>query len=147
MKELYAAIWRTTGRQQMFLILLSVVVAGLAAVPLDFQKKIVNAISNGTAFDQILVLGLQMALVILVSLSLKWLLGYRAGLVGEGVIRLIRATKVKDWAKPEHSPGEDSKKGTLANIVSSESENIGKFVGSAFSEPLLQFGTLVSVIG
>ncbi|MEM7671368.1 MAG: ABC transporter ATP-binding protein, partial [Pseudomonadota bacterium] len=38
-------------------------------------------------------------------------------------------------------------KGTLSTLISTESESIGKFVGSAISEPVLQWGTMLSVVG
>jgi hypothetical protein len=38
MAELYRAVWRVTGRQQLVLIGLSVLVAAVAILPLKFQQ-------------------------------------------------------------------------------------------------------------
>jgi len=145
MPDLYRAIWRQTGAAQLLIIVLSLAVAGLAAVPLDYQKRIVNAMSEGASFDLLLGLGLTMLGIILFSLVLKWLLGYRSGIVGEDVVRRLRAWVVGGERLPSGAHAGNLETGTLANIVSSEAETVGKFVGDAFAEPLLQLGTLASV--
>jgi hypothetical protein len=45
--DLYRAIWRVTGRQQLLLIALSMTVAALAAAPLRFQQLVVNSLVKG----------------------------------------------------------------------------------------------------
>jgi ABC-type multidrug transport system fused ATPase/permease subunit len=87
-----------------------------------------------------------MAGFILLSLALKWALGFRAGLVGEWVIRRLRQV-VCEGKGPSKERGGEVRKGTLASMISAESENVGKFVGDAVSQPVLQIGTLLSVIG
>ncbi len=147
MLRLYKAIWRHTARQQITLLVLSVIVAALAAVPLDYQKEIINGLSKGISYDELLMLGIEMAGIILLSLSIKWLLGYQSGIVGEWVINQIRKVVYTDSVRPAGTPGDGIAKGTLSNLVSTESETIGKFVGNAVAEPVLQWGTMISVIG
>ena len=149
MVQLYAAIWQKTGRQQLLIIFLSIVIAALAAVPLEFQKKMINSMNTGADFDHLILLGMMMTGAILLSLSLKWLLGYRSQRVGEWVIKYIRQIQLTDWIEETRgrNTGNTENRGPLANVVSSESETVGKFVGSAYSEPLLQLGTLLSVVG
>lgn len=148
MFSLYAAIWRVSGRRQIVLILLSIAIAGLAAVPLSFQKDIINALTVGDLKTDILVrLCTGMMLVILLSLSLKWVLGYRVSVLGEDIIRLLR-DRIYSGSKQDKSDGLGGiPTGTLATVISAESEELGKFSGSAFSEPVVQVGTLISVIG
>lgn len=147
MLKLYEAIWRRTARRQIVLIILSAMVAVLAAIPLDYQRKIINGLNQGIDFSELFRLGAEMIAVILLSLALKWMLNYRSGLAGEWAIKLLR-TRVCEEAS---SIGKNSKRkleeGTLANMVSSESETVGKFVGGAVAEPVLQIGTLISVVG
>ena len=45
--DLYRAIWRVTGRQQLLLIVLSATVAALAAAPLKLQQLVVNSLVEG----------------------------------------------------------------------------------------------------
>ena len=49
----YRAIWRVTGRQQLLLIALSVMVAALAAVPLRFQQLVVNSLVEGRDIQRV----------------------------------------------------------------------------------------------
>ncbi|MEM9099617.1 MAG: ABC transporter transmembrane domain-containing protein [Pseudomonadota bacterium] len=146
MLQFYRAIWRHTAAQQISLIALSVLVAALAAIPIDYQKRIINLLDDDISHEVLLWLGAEMLGVILLSLSLKWLLGYRTGTTGEGAIRFLRTLVVE--TADESTKGEvEIKRGTIANVISSETEAVGKFVGDSFAEPMLQFGTLVSVLG
>ena len=45
--DLYRVIWRITGRQQLLLIALAVIVAALAAAPLKFQQLVINSLVYG----------------------------------------------------------------------------------------------------
>ena len=55
MFSLYAAIWRVSGGRQIVLILLSIAIAGLAAVPLSFQKDIINELTAGGLKTEVLI--------------------------------------------------------------------------------------------
>jgi len=146
-RAFYLAIWRATWREQVVLIVLSISVAALAAVPLDYQKKIINQLGSGVDKAVLFQLCAEMMGIVILSLGLKWLLGFQQGLSGEDVIRRLRRVVVDDAAKPRDNRRNFVKSGTLANMVSSEAEEVGQFAGSAISEPLLQIGTLMSVIG
>lgn len=147
MFQLYAAIWRVSSGRQVFLIILSLAIAFLAAVPLEFQKNIVNLLTeNEINREDLFWYCAFMMLAILVSLALKWLMGYRSGLLGEDIIRLIR-TRLVVGAISADTQGTSLRKGTLSTAVSAEAEELGKFAGAAISEPVVQIGTLISVIG
>lgn len=146
MIELYKAIWRVTGTRQVLLVFLSLGIAGLAAVPLEYQKNIINGLTEASLSPaRLLTLCATMGGFILLSLALKWLLGYRSSLLGEDVIRLIRnRVGALLGGRSDERPQVGS--GTFATMVSAEAEEIGMFTGSAISEPLLQAGTLIVVI-
>lgn len=143
---LYRAIWRVSAKRQVILIVLAVAIAALAAAPLKFQQDIVNLLSvSGSTHSELFLLGSGMMAVILLSLGLKWVNGYMASLLGEDVIRIIRARLIE--AATHDTDGRDEiYAGTLSTAVSAEAEELGKFAGSAFSDPVMQMGTLVSVI-
>ncbi|MFV0515059.1 MAG: ABC transporter transmembrane domain-containing protein [Jhaorihella sp.] len=145
MFQLYAVIWQVSGRRQIVLIFLSVAIAALAAVPLEFQKRIINLLGDPDAgWTDLVLLGGGMMAAILLSLGLKWLMGYRSGLLGEDLIRLIRTRLVRaagHGTRKERLPA-----GTLATAVTAEAEEVGKFAGGAFSNPVVQVGTLISVV-
>jgi ABC-type bacteriocin/lantibiotic exporter with double-glycine peptidase domain len=146
--ELYKAIWGVSARRQIFLILLAIAISALAAAPLKFQKDIINGLT-ATDLDpnHLYALCGGMISLIALSLGLKWLMGYLSSILGEDVVRVIR-TRIYTNAVSGGSQSKNTiEPGTLATMISAEAEELGKFTGSAFSEPVVQFGTLVSVIG
>lgn len=146
--QLYAAIWRVTGGRQILLIVLSIAIAALAAVPLSYQKDIVNGLTDvNLEREELLFLCLGMATMILLSLGLKWLAGYRASVLGEDVTRFLRNRIYARTTEMNSDTERMPKGGTLATMISAEAEELGKFTGSAFSEPVVQIGTLISVVG
>lgn len=147
MFKLYRAIWRASAGRQVILIALSIAVAALAAAPLEFQRDIINHLTSGdVGAERLLLLGAGMMAVILLSLALKWVLGYRAGTLGEDMVRLIRQRLLLRSADIGGA-GEEIRKGTMTTAISAEAEELGKFAGGAFSDPVVQIGTLISVIG
>ena len=147
MLELYRAIWKISGRRQIVLILLSLAIAGLAAAPLKFQQEIVNLLTFGSfELSHLYLLCAGMMGVIVLSLALKWLMGYRSQILGEDIIRLIRKTLFNAANGTERSGGA-IRVGALSTAISAEAEDLGKFAGGAFSEPVMQIGTLISVVG
>lgn len=145
MLDLYRAIWRASAGRQMILIALAFAVAVLAAAPLSYQKEIINELTDGSATpEKVVWLCVGMMAVILLSLGLKWLMGFRSNTLGEDMIRLIRKAILTGFTSDE---GNSKNAGQVATMVSAEAEELGKFSGSAFSEPVVQIGTLISVIG
>jgi ABC-type multidrug transport system fused ATPase/permease subunit len=152
-------VLRTSGKHQLGLAALAVGVFALTSVPLEIQRRIVNdAIKNG-ATETIIWLAIAYAGVALLEQAFKLALNVYRGWVSEDAVRTLRRTlreaglhepahrDVSREAKSEANQDDDSETGTHAAMVVSEAEPIGGFVGMAFSEPLLQIGILVSVIG
>ena len=141
----YAAIWRASAGRQIVLILLSLAIAGLAAVPLGYQREIINALTDRSATrDDLIFLCAGMMAAIMLSLGLKWLMGFRSNELGEDIIRLIRKAILRAFIS---EGAKASRTGEATTIITAEAEELGKFSGSAFSEPVVQIGTLFSVIG
>jgi hypothetical protein len=135
-------VLRCSGRHQIALALLAAGVFGLSSVPLELQRRIVNdAIRNGS-IETILWLGAAYAGVALLEQALKLALNLYRAWVSEDAVRGLRRTleEVKENEGPDAA-------GTHTAMAVAEAEPIGGFVGMAISEPLLQAGILVSVIG
>ncbi|MFC3615659.1 ABC transporter transmembrane domain-containing protein [Lutimaribacter marinistellae] len=146
MIQLYKAIWRVSWQRQIMLILLSLAIAALAAAPLEFQKRIINLLTEESLDKDLLFsLGAGMMGVILASLAFKWARGFLASVLGEDTVRLIR-TRLLSEAEREETEGRPLGRGTLTTAISAEAEELGHFAGAAYSEPVVQIGTLVSVI-
>ena len=147
MAAMYAAVWRATGRRQLLLIALSLAVAALAAAPLQFQKDIVNGLVDYGDRAALLLSCLALLGVVLLSGTLKFALGYAQGVVGERVVLMIRERVYGNFVADTASGRADTpSKGTVVAILSAEAEVVGAFAGAAIAGPVLQIGTLVSVI-
>ncbi|GAA6178655.1 hypothetical protein NBRC116594_00930 [Shimia sp. NS0008-38b] len=147
MFKFYKRIWQVTGRVQVLLIVLSLVVAALAAVPLQFQKDIINSIGPDLDVNVLLSMCAGYFAVIAVTNLFKFLLNYRSSVLGEATIRRIRAAVYEArFGADKGLPIKSESSGTVATILSAEAEEVGRFVGQAVANPLLQIGTLVSVV-
>ena len=85
---------------------------------------------------------------VLLSAAVKFLLGLRLAVVGERVVRMIRerlyANQVDDVAR---DPQAADRRGALVAMLAAEAEVVGAFAGAAISSPVVQIGTLISVVG
>jgi ABC-type bacteriocin/lantibiotic exporter with double-glycine peptidase domain len=148
MADLYRAVWRVTGRQQLLLIGLSLAVAVLAAVPLKFQQLVVNSLVYGGEVRRLAWLCAGFFGAVLLSAALKFVLGLRLSVVGERVVLLIRERLYANRVAEANTGAADApRRGTLVAMLTAEAEMVGSFAGAAISSPLVQLGTLASVIG
>jgi len=139
MLDLYKRIWRFTGRSQILLIILSILIAVLAAVPLQFQKDIINGITTSMERKTLFLLGAGYLGVLVVRNALKFALQYKSSMLSEDVVRRIRGRLYEVGF-------ETTDRGTLVTMISTEAEEVGRFAGSAMASPLMQLGTLLTVI-
>lgn len=147
MMELYRAIWRVTGRQQVLLIVLSILISVLAAAPLKFQQLVINGLVYGGDVRSLVWLCVGFLGVVLASATLKFALKYRLSVVGERVILLIRERLYTIYVADAAAAAADlPRRGTLVTMLSAEAEAAGAFAGAAIATPLMQIGTLVSVL-
>lgn len=139
-------VLRYTGKHQLGLAALSIAVFLLSAVPLELQRRIVNAIVEHGAFTTVFWLALAYPGVALAEQSLKLVLNVYRGWVAEDAVRMLRTTvgSSADVAAGE-ATADDT--GVEISMILDEVEPIGGFMGISVSEPLLQGGILVSVIG
>lgn len=134
-----------TGKHQAGLAALSIAVFLLSAVPLELQRRIVNTIVEHGAFAVILWLALAYAGVALAEQSLKLALNVYRGWVAEASVRTLRTTAGDTAQAARQVTAADA--GMEIAVILEEVEPIGGFTGISVSEPLLQGGILVSVLG
>lgn len=143
-RSLFGFVWQATGRHQIVLLALSVIVFVLTTAPLEFQRRIVNDAVHGGSVSLIAWLALGYAGVAMLEGLIKLVLNVYRGWVGEDTVRRMRRMVNRRVGLGGHSPSED---GTGIAMVLSEVEPIGGFVGNSLSEPMLQGGVLLSVFG
>lgn len=149
MGDLYRAVWRVSGRDQITLILLSLLVASLAAVPLKFQQLAINSLVDHGSVARLAWLCGGFLAAVLLSAGVKFLLGLKLASVGERVVLLIRERLYENHVaqRREAAAEKTGNSGALVAMLAAEAEIVGTFAGSAISTPVVQIGTLLSVIG
>ena len=146
-RTVFGFVFRVSASSQAWISLLAIFVFILNTAPLELQRRILNAVVLDG--DLKLVLGLVAAYVgIVLSEGLvKLLMNVYRGWVGEKSTRVLRlAASTVAGSRPGHHKEPDIQ-GVEISLILAEPEPIGAFAGVAVSEPILQFGILVSVFG
>jgi len=149
-RSLYAFIWQSSRRQQIWLVLLTLIVAPMSTIPLELQRGIVDdAIHDRNLRYMFLLCGVYLA-VLLAQGGLKYLLNVHRGSLVEHIAFKLRhrvfAVLVDEPLKRgEHATTID--KGAVVSITSFEFEEVARFVGDSISFPLLQAGTAFGTLG
>ena len=148
MKDLYKYIWKVSGKQQVLLSILAASLFLVQLVPLELQRRIINDATARADFHVIAWLCAAYVLVVLVQGGLKLAMNVYRGSVTEAANQRLRL-EVKPAAKPDEGeePGSGQEGGVAISIIVSEVEVVGGFIGSSFSEPVLNAGILLSVLG
>lgn len=142
--SLYTQIWRVSGGQQIAIVLMTALIAPLAMVPLDLQRRMVDDAIGGGAVHQIAILAGIWLGVILLQGALKYILNMIRSRVLEGVTRDLRL-RVLAHARAD-GPGE-APIGTFVAILVAEAEDVGGFASDSFAVPVLQISTILWVFG
>jgi ABC-type bacteriocin/lantibiotic exporter with double-glycine peptidase domain len=146
-KDLYRYVWKVSGRDQVILSILSVVLFLLELAPLELQRRIVNDAVDKQEFEVIGLLCLLYVAVVLVQGSLKLVLNVYRGSVSEAANQRLRLEpNLIAIARAPDRRGSETE-GVAISIIVSEVEAVGGFIGSSFSEPVLNGGVLLSVFG
>jgi ABC-type bacteriocin/lantibiotic exporter with double-glycine peptidase domain len=146
-KILYRYIWKISARDQVILSILSIGVFLLELVPLELQRRMVNAAVNHGEFRLILILGGIYLGVALLHGGLKLVTNVYRGSVSESTNKHLRMQVRERDAADSASARRPDDHGVRISIIVSEVEAVGSFAGSSFSEPVLNAGILLSVFG
>ena len=148
-KSLYRFIWRSSKRQQAWLVLLTLVVAPMSMIPLELQRRIVDDAIHNQNLAYMLALCAIYLVVLLLQGGLKYLLNvYRGSLVERVAFQLrdhVFGVLVEEPLKNHEKPAID--KGAIVSMTSAEVEEVAGFVGDSISFPLLQAGTAFGTLG
>jgi ABC-type bacteriocin/lantibiotic exporter with double-glycine peptidase domain len=144
--DLYRAVWRVSRREQVLLIALSLTVAALAVAPLKFQQLVVNSLVERGDIRRVAWLCAGILGTVLLSAALKFALNYRLAVLGKRIVLLIRERLYARYGRPGTDAVDAPKRGTLVTMLAAEAESVGDFAGVAIAQPLMQIGTLISVI-
>ncbi|MFS8116115.1 ABC transporter transmembrane domain-containing protein [Rhizobium jaguaris] len=132
---------------QIAIAALSILLFVVETVPLELQRRIVNAATAGTSYHLVLLLvAAYLALVTAQGLTKLGLNLYRCW-IGEVAVRWLRRSVLLASTHTNDLLPESIADGVQLSILLAEAEPVGGFVGTSISEPLLQAGILASVCG
>ncbi len=147
-KSYFGLIWRISGGDQVWLCLLSGLIAVLNTVPIEIQRRVINRSLKEGSFRSLAFFVMAYAVIVLVQGLCKLLSNIYRSWVSEHGVRILRSfLNQRDEAAPSGSGETAQTQGTEISMVIAESEPIGAFMGESISEPLLQGGILISVSG
>jgi ABC-type multidrug transport system fused ATPase/permease subunit len=146
-KDLYRYIWKVSARDQVLLSLLAVAIFLIELAPLELQRRIVNGAVEGRGFEFVGMLCLLYVGVELLHGGLKLVMNVYRGAVAETANKRLRLqmNPAAEAAKPDAA--KEGEEGVKISMIVAEVESVGNFVGSSFSEPLLNAGILLSILG
>ena len=151
MREFYAYVWRSSASRQIVLIILAIMAAVLAMAPLELQRHIINTLAGHEKAERLALLCGAYLIAALVIGGLKYTVNIKSAGLGESMIRSLRQDIFTGCSplRLDETPGETirDKSGTVVAMIATEAEAVGKFVGDCISTPIIQAGTLVSVLG
>ena len=146
-KKLFGFVWQMSARDQVFLSLLAISVFLIDLIPLELQRRITNAAVEDKDFQLVLLLCLGYIAAAALMGLLKFALNVYRGAVSERANRHLRLNENLMAMAKAKKRGDPEEEGVAISIVVSEVEAVGGFVGTSFSEPILNGGVLLSVFG
>ena len=147
-KSYLALIWRISGGDQVWLCLLSGLIAVSNTLPIEIQRRVVDRSLKEGSFRSLAFFVLAYAVVVLVQGLCKLLSNIYRSWVSEHGVRILRTfLNQREEGAASATDATAETQGTEISMVIAESEPIGAFVGESISEPLLQGGILLSVSG
>ena len=130
---------------------MAIIAAVLATAPLELQRHIINTLAGREKFERLGWLCGGYLIAALAIGGLKYIVNIRSAGLGEFMIRSLREEVLHSSSSspnPDATPDETTKRksGALVTTISSQAEAVGKFVGDCISTPIVQAGTLLSVL-
>ncbi|WP_413989534.1 ABC transporter transmembrane domain-containing protein [Labrys okinawensis] len=145
--SLFGFVIRVSGKHQIWIGLLAVLLFIADTVPLEVQRRLVNSAVKGGDFKIVLMLAILFAVLALVQGLLKIGLNLYRNWAGESAVRWLRNEISRVAQQPDSVLPSGKAGGVEIAMVVAEVDPIGGFVGSSFSDPILQSGVLISVFG
>ena len=145
-RSLVRYVWRMSGRHQLLVCLLALVVAGLSMVPLELQRRIINGALEMKQFTPLVTLGAVYLAVLLLQAGLKFLLRMYQGWLSESAV-LYNRSHLARLHDNHTAVSRDEENGRAVSIIGAEIDRLGGFVGEGFSQPVVNLGMLIAIGG
>ena len=154
-KSVYRYIITHSYERQIAVVLLTLTLLPLAPIPMEIQRRILDdAVANANS-SLLTQLALAYLGLLVVHAGLKFAMQFQRELVSARITRSLRRSvyfRIYTVMPPERLKRFEAHEdlvdeGAVVSMLSNEVEKLGGFGGAAISGPLLQIGTLLTVLG
>ncbi|MEE9332671.1 MAG: ABC transporter transmembrane domain-containing protein [Granulosicoccaceae bacterium] len=157
-KSIFTFIWKYSKRDQIILLLVTLLTFPILYVSLELPKRIINDAIGGSN-DGVVLLGVSLSqvqfllvlcaaflLAVVVNGLLKMRLNTMKGVLAERLLRRFRyqlLTRILRFPRPFFR---STSQGELVSMVTSEAEPLGGIMGDMLSQPILQAGQMITIL-
>lgn len=157
-KDIYRFIWRYSAKDQILILLLTLVSFPFLYWSLDLPKMIVNKAIGGKEFPAeylgmefeqmpyLMVLSFAFLALVLINGFFKYMINLYKGKIGERMLNKLRYLLYLRILRFPYARFKKVSSGELIPIITSEVEPLGGFIGDALALPIFQGGTLIVYI-
>ncbi|WP_170763154.1 ABC transporter transmembrane domain-containing protein [Ruegeria lacuscaerulensis] len=155
---LFAFIWKHSKKQQLVLLLLTVLSFPFLYASLELPKQIIND-AIGAPADTVTLLGITFTQVqyllilcfaflatVIASGLMKMRINTMKGILAERMLRRLRFTLIHRTMRFPKSYFATTSQGELVSMITSEAEPMGGLMGDAIAQPVFQFGQMMTIV-
>ncbi|WP_209597259.1 ABC transporter transmembrane domain-containing protein [Ruegeria sp. HKCCSP351] len=155
---LFSFIWKHSKKQQLVLLLLTVLSFPFLYASLELPKQIIND-AIGAPGDTVTIWGFTVSQVqylmilcfaflatVIASGLMKMRINTMKGILSERMLRRLRFTLIQRTMRFPKSYFATTSQGELVSMITSEAEPMGGLMGDAIAQPVFQFGQMMTIV-
>ncbi|NOC45508.1 ABC transporter transmembrane domain-containing protein [Ruegeria sp. HKCCD7559] len=155
---LFAFIWKYSKKQQLVLLLLTVLSFPFLYASLELPKQIINDAIGApgdtvtiwsftvTQVQYLMILCVAFLATVIVSGVMKMRINTMKGVLAERMLRRLRYTLFQRSMRFPKSYFATTSQGELVSMITSEAEPMGGLMGDAIAQPVFQFGQMMTIV-
>ena len=155
---LFAFIWKHSKRQQMVLLMLTVLSFPFLYASLELPKQIIND-AIGAPLNTVIVFGITVTQIqylmilcfaflatVIVGGLMKMRINTMKGILAERMLRRLRFTLISRSMRFPKSYFATTGQGEMVSMITSEAEPMGGLMGDAIAQPVFQCGQMITIV-
>ena len=155
---IFRFIVKHSKREQVQLLLLTLVAFPFLYMSLDLPKTIINEAIGGSDFPRsvfgyefeqvpyLLVLCVTFLTLVLINGAFKYVINVYRGVVGERMLRRLRYQLYEHVLRFPIARFRRVSQGEVVSMITAETEPLGGFIGDSVALPAFQGGTLLTIL-
>ena len=155
---LFSFIWKHSKRQQIWLLVLTLLSFPFLYASLELPKRIIND-AIGAPGDVVTLWGLELSQIeyllllclgflgtVLISGLMKMHINTRKGVLAERMLRRLRYQLIARMMRFPRRYFRATSQGELVSMITAEAEPMGGLMGDAIAQPVFQFGQMMTIV-